>query len=73
VLYDVVGSSYANALVDVASRQNCLEGVHSDIDALASVMKESSDIKNFLSNPTVDEGKKKELVKRIASESSFNQ
>ena len=36
-------------------------------------MKESEDIKNFLSNPTVNENKKKDLVKRVASESGFNE
>jgi F0F1-type ATP synthase delta subunit len=39
--YDIVGSSYANALVEVAQQKNCLEAVHADIDALASVMKDS--------------------------------
>jgi F-type H+-transporting ATPase subunit delta len=36
-------------------------------------MKESEDIKNFLSNPTINENKKKELVKKVASESGFNE
>lgn len=42
------------------------------MDALAAVMKESADIKNFLSNPTLEESKKKDLVKRVAAESGFN-
>lgn len=36
-------------------------------------MKESEDIKNFLSNPTINENKKKDLVKKVASESGFNE
>lgn len=60
-------------MVGVAQKNSALEAVHSDIDALASVMKESEDIKNFLANPTVAEEKKKDLVKRIATESGFNQ
>ena len=71
--YEAVGSSYANALVDVAQKNAALEGVHTDIDALASVMKDNEDIKNFLSNPTMAEEKKKDLIKRIATESGFNQ
>ena len=69
----MVGSSYANALVDLAQTKNALEAIHTDMDALASVMKETSDVKGFLSNPTLPEGKKKDLVKRIAAESGFNQ
>jgi len=58
--------------LDTAKSNNDLEGVHADIDALASVMKDSKDIKDFLSNPTLAESKKKELVQRIASESGFS-
>jgi F-type H+-transporting ATPase subunit delta len=36
-------------------------------------MKESEDIKNFLSNPTINENKKKDLIKKVASESGFNE
>jgi F-type H+-transporting ATPase subunit delta len=60
-------------LVDLAQAKNALEAIHTDIDSLASVMKDSADIKNFLSNPTLAETKKKDLVKRIAVESGFNQ
>jgi len=72
LVYDVVGTSYANALVDTAQKHSVLEAVHADVDAIASVMKDNQDIKDFLSNPTIAEGKKKELVKRLASESDFN-
>lgn len=41
LVYDVVGSSYANALVDTAQKNSCLEAVHADVDALASVMKDN--------------------------------
>ncbi|KAG7667242.1 hypothetical protein Ndes2526B_g04252 [Nannochloris sp. 'desiccata'] len=73
VAFDVVGGSYANALVDLAQSKNALEAIHTDVDALASYMKESEDIKNFLSNPTINENKKKDLVKKVASESGFNE
>lgn len=73
VAFDVVGGSYANALVDLAHSKDALEAIHTDVDSLASYMKESEDIKNFLSNPTINENKKKELVKKVASESGFNE
>jgi F-type H+-transporting ATPase subunit delta len=73
VALEAVGGSYANALVDLAQSKNALEAIHTDVDALASYMKESEDIKNFLSNPTINENKKKDLVKKVASESGFNE
>lgn len=36
-----VGGQYANALVEVAQAHNCLEAVHTDIDSLATVLKDS--------------------------------
>ena len=36
---DLLGSSYANALVDLASDKNNLEEVHADMDALGSILK----------------------------------
>lgn len=38
---EAVGGQYANALVEVAQANNCLEAVHTDIDALATAVKES--------------------------------
>ena len=40
--FELVGSSYANALVQVAQANNALEAVHSDVDALASVLKDNA-------------------------------
>ena len=71
--YETIGASYANALVDLAQSKSALEAIHTDIDALGSVMKDNPDIKNFLSNPTLTETRKKDLVKRVAAESGFNQ
>jgi F-type H+-transporting ATPase subunit delta len=73
VEYDVIGASYANALVEVAQQKNALEAVHADIDALASVMKDSKDIKSILSDPTTSEDLKKGLIKRVAAESGFSE
>lgn len=72
IAYEVVGGSYANALVDLAQSKNALEAIHSDVDSLSTFMKENADIKNFLSNPTIPENKKMDLVRKIASESGFN-
>lgn len=72
IAYEVVGGSYANALVDLAQSKNALEAIHSDIDSLSTFMKENADIKSFLSNPTIPENRKMDLVRKVASESGFN-
>ena len=36
---DLLGASYAIALVELAQESNTLEAVHADIDALASILK----------------------------------
>ena len=72
VQYDTIGSAYANALVSTAQAKGALDAVHADIDAIATVMRESGDLKNFLSNPTVAEDKKKQMIAKMASESGFN-
>lgn len=45
---DVLGASYANALVELASEADELEKVHQDMDALASVLAENSDVRSWL-------------------------
>ncbi|GAB4818405.1 hypothetical protein N2152v2_005451 [Parachlorella kessleri] len=73
VALENIGSQYANALVEVAQAHNALEAVHTDVDSLAGVLKENKDVKDFLSNPTAKVENKKALIKRLASESGFNQ
>lgn len=70
--YEAVGTAYANALLSTAQSKGALEAVHADIDAIASVMKDSADIKEFLANPTVPEDKKKQMIAKMAAESGFN-
>ncbi|KAL6783910.1 ATPD1 [Auxenochlorella protothecoides x Auxenochlorella symbiontica] len=66
-----VGSTYANALIEAAQAENSLEDVHSDVDALAGLLRENKDIAEFLSNPTIRVEAKKELLKRVGGEVGF--
>eukprot|EP00887_Chlorella_sp_A99_P001303 scaffold14.g1303.t1 len=70
---DQVASAYANALVEVAQKTSSLEAVHSDVDALAQLLKDNEAVKDILTNPIIAEQKKKDLVQRIASEAGFSQ
>lgn len=36
-----MGSTYANALIEAAQAENSLEDVHSDVDALAGLLREN--------------------------------
>jgi F0F1-type ATP synthase delta subunit len=45
VEFDVVGSAYANALVELSQANNDLESVHADVDGLQSLLKDSDEIK----------------------------
>ncbi|CAG9460292.1 unnamed protein product [Pedinophyceae sp. YPF-701] len=68
-----VGQAYAAALLDLAQQKNALEAVHSDIDALAALMKEDEGLASFLANPMMDGDKKKQTIKSIGNEAGFSQ
>lgn len=49
---DLLGASYAIALVELAQESNTLEAVHADMDALASILKVRQHIRpHFSDNP----------------------
>ncbi|CAD7696258.1 unnamed protein product [Ostreobium quekettii] len=68
-----VGSAYATALVELAQSKDALEAVHADVDALASILKENAAINEFLMNPVAEDGKKKEVLEKLAQEAGFNE
>jgi len=68
-----VAGAYANALVEVAKKTSSLEAVHADVDALASMLKDNAALSEMLSNPVINEERKKEVVKQLAAEASFSQ
>jgi F-type H+-transporting ATPase subunit delta len=70
---DVVGASYAIALVQLASESDELEKVHQDMDALASVLAENADVKDYFSNPVVPEEDKRELLEKLSKDTGFSQ
>ena len=70
---DNVGSAYARALIEVAQQGNTLEAVHADVDGLSNILRSDSSVTAFLSNPTMNEDKKKELLGNLAKEAGFNE
>lgn len=70
---DSVGANYAIALVELASEADELEKVHQDMDALASVLSENSEVKDHFANPVVPDEDKLELLKKLSKDAGFSQ
>jgi F-type H+-transporting ATPase subunit delta len=68
-----VSDSYAKALVELAEEKGKLEPVHADVDAVASLLKENSKLRELLYNPVVEGGKKKAVLAKIGAEAGFQQ
>jgi len=66
-----VSKSYAKALVDLAEEKGKLEPVHADIDAVASLLKENSKLYALLSNPVVEDEKKRAVLAKIGKDAGF--
>merc|ERR1719420_1468844 len=67
-----VGLQYARALVEAASSSGDLDAIHSDIDTLGLLIKETDNLCSVMTNPLVPAENKFSLIKQISSEGSFN-
>jgi F-type H+-transporting ATPase subunit delta len=67
--FEKVAEGYASALAEVATSNNSLEAVHSDMENLEALM--TDEISAFLCNPLVPDGKKKEVVIKIAEKAQM--
>lgn len=47
--------------------------IHSDIDRLAAILKDTEDLADFLGNPVTDEEKKKSILSTLCTEGGFDQ
>lgn len=56
---------YAKALFGLARQNNSLSEVKSDIQALLSSLRESQDFNNLISNPTISNPAKTEILSRL--------
>jgi F-type H+-transporting ATPase subunit delta len=66
-----VSDSYAKALVELADEKNTLEQVHSDVDAIAALVKENKKFADLMYNPVVQADKKKAVMQSIAQGAGF--
>ncbi|GMH33926.1 hypothetical protein BSKO_01760 [Bryopsis sp. KO-2023] len=68
-----VGYAYAGALVDLAQANSNLDEVHADVDGLSSVLKENSDMADFLTSPVITDEQKKDVLDKLANEAKFTE
>lgn len=58
----MIAVRYAKALFELAEEKGVLEVVAQDLQGIAKVLKEEPSLQEFLENPVVKEGQKKELL-----------
>ena len=58
---------YAKALFDLAKEKNLLAKVKEDVEALRDVCTQSVEFKDIISNPTIANDKKQEILKNLFS------
>ena len=62
-----VAKRYAKALVEVAAASQVLEAVRDDLRALADLLREHRELRQFLANPSVSRRDASEVVKEIGA------
>jgi F-type H+-transporting ATPase subunit delta len=62
-----VAKRYAKALVEVAAASGEVEGVRQDLRALADVLREHRELRQFLANPSVSRRDAGEVIKDIGT------
>ena len=67
-----MASGYASALVEACSDKKALESVHGDMETIAAYMAANPSVGTFLSNPTMDEKAKKDVLSKLGKEADFH-
>lgn len=63
---------YAEALLDITTKEGALDKVVHDLTALSTVLSESNDLQKALANPTLSSLAKKEIIKSVLKDSVSN-
>ncbi|KAG1668468.1 hypothetical protein FOA52_005241 [Chlamydomonas sp. UWO 241] len=66
-----VSESYAKALIDLAEEKGKLEAIHADVDAVAGLLKDNAPLCELLSNPVVEDSKKRAVLAKLGKEAGF--
>merc|ERR1712186_79594 len=68
----VIGTKYAQALIEIAEKYTCLEAIHSDVEIISGILIENAGLCSIMSNPLVSTEGKKNIIDKISKEGSFN-
>lgn len=67
----VAAMRYATALVDIAEKNQSIEALVSDMDALEAMLQSSDDLRNFAKSPLISREEKQKTVQAIAQKAKF--
>lgn len=63
---------YAEALLDITTKEGSLDKVINDLTSISTILSESSDFRKTLANPTLSSIAKKEIIKSILKDTVSN-
>jgi len=67
-----IAKRYARAFFDIAAEENRYEEYYGELLKFSSIVEENADLKEFLSNPVVNNDDKKDVVKTILEKVSLS-
>nr|BDA97880.1 ATP synthase CF1 delta subunit [Chroomonas collegionis] len=67
-----LANPYAEALLDITTKEGSLDKVITDLTSLSSILAESKDLRTALSNPTLSSTTKKEIIKSVFKDTISN-
>ncbi|MGL4946462.1 MAG: ATP synthase F1 subunit delta [Cetobacterium sp.] len=65
-----IGKRYAGAIYNVAEQKNEVKSVYEVLNSVMELFKTNIDFKNFITHPLIKENEKKEILKKIYSDSN---
>jgi F-type H+-transporting ATPase subunit delta len=69
---NAVACGYAAALVEACQNEGALDSVHADMETLDAYVKANEAVAGFLANPTMEDGKKKDILTKLGKEAGFH-
>jgi F-type H+-transporting ATPase subunit delta len=64
----LLGERYAKALYDLAAEKKVVDEVYGDLHRLASLIRESRDLRLFLRSPVISPGKKQKVIRILTGD-----
>ncbi|MGL5903837.1 MAG: ATP synthase F1 subunit delta [Cetobacterium sp.] len=65
-----IGKRYAEAIYNVAEQKNEVKSIYEVLNSVMELFKTDVDFKNFITHPLIKENEKKEILKKVFSDST---